>query len=477
MYSEITPQNSAVISTEEFIDNFIHLENISAVAHACMEFPFFSLCPPAFDDKDNWYKITNKYPICKEILTAMYKSGFHPLSRDLYLKKTLSNEPCYSNMQKDESHLIVDLDYGIFFYHDNGKLYRLSLDIEMYKRYKDKLPKNIPLKQEEMLDVGAIRGQHLTNNIKKSTTDIVEYSISTRAELDDILNLINQGSKKTPNLEIWYRGQPDDYLMTDYTDEKYEEILPYRKIRDSSLVPSLFRHTSLFQSNYKDYYNMLEETQKYVLGMEHELGISDIVERKENENTKDFFNHSAWGAYDTGMTTTSTDEVGNILSIKDSYPGFFALQKSFFLQHYGLPSPVLDITSSIDVSLFFAQNTIKDDKYQKISFEDNEPVIYIMALDKTLDLFMSSDKLRHHHKLLRPMRQKCGIIAGASMMSRNYYARFVTIKIRLKNFIEYDSVITPEYLFPSIEEDTFLKKLLEIQETENLMSISPFYLK
>jgi hypothetical protein len=90
---------------------------------------------------------------------------------------------------------------------------------------------------------------------------------------------------------------------------------------------------------------------------------------------------------------------------------------------------------------------------------------------------MSSEKIRLDHELLRPIRQKCGFIAGSSTLNRNYYGRFISVKIYLDEKIDYDSSITPEYLFPSLDEDEFLKELLQMQEKHELEMIKPFYLK
>lgn len=455
-------------------DLFLHLENISAVSHSCMEFGLYSICPPSFKNKDEWTEITSFYPISLDILNEMYKSGFEPLDRDLYLKKTCSNDPYYGYLQKDENYIIVDHDYGIFLYHKDKKLTRLNLDLSMFNRY-SKTGKSF--KQEDMLDVGANRGQFITGNFQSKSTDIVEYNVNSRSELNDIISMLNERVKSFPNIELWYRGQPNDYLMTDYTNQKYNNILPYRKVRDSSLVPSLFRLKSLNENNLGQYYTELEEIQKYISHLSMSLGIREIIDRENDGKIKEFFNHSAWGLYDTGMTFHRHNQEGKLLSIGDSYPGFFALQKSFFLQHYGIPSPVLDITSSLDISLFFSQNSIDNGKYTRVSFDGNKPVLYIFALDKQLDLFLPSDDILHEHKLLRPQRQKCGMLVGSSILTRNHYARFIAIKIKLNNFIEYDQKITPEYLFPSAEEDDFLRKMIDVMNFEKMEFIKPFYLK
>jgi hypothetical protein len=461
---------------ETLEEKFIRLENASIVAHACVEFPLFTICPPAFDKKDTWVELTKDYPISENMLHELYDAGFHPVDRELYKKKTFSPDPFIGFSKKEDTHLIVDTNYGLFLFQINGRFSRFGLDMSMYNRYRAKIPSHIPFYGHEVLDVGAVRGQRVTGVNKNNTTEIVEYRVKNRIELNSIINKISHRVSLSPTLELWFRGQPNDYFLKDLSDNKYQEFLPYRKIVDTSLVPSLFRSKALKNADYKTYYKEMVEVQSYVREMESFLGIKDVLERVDDKEY-DFFKSSAWGTYDTGMTSTSVDQDGNLISKKDSYPGFFALQKSFFLQHYGLPSPVLDITSSIDIALFFAQNKTDKGEYCKVDFENNKPVLYLMLLDNDLDLFMSSEKIRLDHELLRPIRQKCGFIAGSSILNRNYYGRFISVKIYLDEEIDYDSSITPEYLFPSLDEDMFLKELLRIQEKHELEMIKPFYLK
>ncbi|GIB63155.1 hypothetical protein VCSRO93_3544 [Vibrio cholerae] len=459
-----------------FEEKFISLENFSAVAHACVEFPLFTVCPPAFEPRESWEDLTSSYSISAEIRDEMFDAGFHPLSRDLYLKKTYSSEPFADIAPNLGSHLIVDCNYGLFFYEFNGRFLRYGLDQAMFERYRKQLPKHIPFKGQDVLDVGAMRGQFATQNVKKSTSEIVEYSVKSKAELLSIIERVN-ATPKSSSLKLWFRGQPSDYMMKDFSSPKYSTALPYRNVTDSSLIPSLFRLNSINQKDYKQYYKDLVETQVYVDRVTSYLGIKDYVLRKNGEDENvNFFKSTAWGLYDSGMTSTAVDQDGNEVYKKETYPGFFALQKSFFLQHYGLPSPVLDITHSLDVALFFAQNQIVQGKYEKVD-GSQRPVIYLMLLDENVDLFMPSQEICKEHSLLRPQRQECGFIAGASMLNRNYYSRFISVKIYLDDFVEYANHITPDYLFPSKDEDSFLAELLKVKKDEKLKSIVPFELK
>jgi hypothetical protein len=145
------------------------------------------------------------------------------------------------------------------------------------------------------------------------------------------------------------------------------------------------------------------------------------------------------------------------------------------MQHYGLTSNVIDITSDIDVALFFAQNKVVDNRYVEVDFRHDKPVIYLFFMDKELDPFMDTTILLENHGLLRPKRQQCGILTGASAVSRNYYGRFISIKLIITKKIEMVNH-DQHYYFPGPSEDEFLGKLNEFAEDQNFKYIKPFNL-
>jgi hypothetical protein len=61
------------------------------------------------------------------------------------------------------------------------------------------------------------------------------------------------------------------------------------------------------------------------------------------------------------------------------------------------------------------------------------------------------------------------------MINRNAYARFVSLRVHLDGDIAH-AELTPSHLFPSADEDVFLRRLLEFQEEYGLARIRPFVL-
>jgi len=208
--------------------------------------------------------------------------------------------------------------------------------------------------------------------------------------------------------------------------------------------------------------------------MKARLDIRPYTSRTPNAPASEMLSE-AWGPYTGGFTVTEV-RGGEPVQARDYHPGFYGLQQAFFLQHYGLPSNILDITHDLDVALFFAQNELTSDNvFVPAATATAQPLLYAFLLDKHLDRFLNSEALAEHHGLLRPLRQKCGILAGASWTTRNFYARFLAIRIKLKNHVPWGE-LTQEYLFPPPEEDTFLADLRDFQKQQSLGRVRPFVL-
>jgi len=99
-------------------------------------------------------------------------------------------------------------------------------------------------------------------------------------------------------------------------------------------------------------------------------------------------------------------------------------------------------------------------------------VLYLFLLRPDLDLFLNSEVLAQHYGLLRPHRQSCGLLFGASFIHRNDYARFIALKILLDEPIQYNA--TAEYLVPSASEDEFLARLVAFADRNHCNHIRPW---
>jgi len=438
---------------------FSETEVCSPFFGAGLECPLYVLSPPTFRQREDWAALLQHLPISSDTLGRLLAHGFMPLDVELLERRTLSE--WRKTLGISDRHTLIDCDYGIVSRMRNNQLGNLNLDSDLIERYIPRMP-FLASEPQAILSLGAVRGTILLGQMPTSFyPPIPTLRVATRAELDTIIEAVSRRAEET-KLQIWYRGQPEEYLLADLIPEANDLVCPWRSVRDPSLVPSLYRNAWKGNGALSDYCTLLSDLELYTLHASSHLDLVQYTRRNPAEDPAELLPEH-FGPYSTGPTAKVTDSKGNIMAVRDYHPGFHGLQKSFFLQHYGLPSPILDITHSVDVALFFAQNRVRGRRMVPVD-GDSRPILYLFALDPTIDRFVNSARLLQSHELLRPRRQSCGLLAGATFITRNFYSRFISILIELTAPIDYDPALTPQYLFPDRSDDAFLRFLAGIAD-------------
>lgn len=457
--------------SEDFFAILYELESGSPLAGAAAECPFFVMMPPTLHRRELWPNLLKELYLDSTLVETLTSSGFMPFDRELFLKKSLTD--LFEALQLDATHTLIDLDYGILLCPHGTAIGNYPLDRGLLQRLQAVSPFFVQ-SPASVLAVGPIRAHYALHRTVPSVPEAIEFEVSSRAELDQIIQRITDSCREFP-LQLWYRGQSRDYALADL--RAYEAVCPWRNVIDSSLVPSLYRQAWDGRTDLSDYCSKLHTIQEYVLFMKSHLAMQPYTTRSEDGEACEKLS-DAWGAYAGGMSVTEADQDGRPVATRDYHPAFNGMQQAFFLQHYGLPSNILDLTHSVDVALFFAQNEVTgDSRMARVDFSSKTPLIYIFFLLPGMDRFIDSQALSEHYRLERPLRQKCGLLCGASYINRNYYARFVGVKIHLKSPIEFNSMLTPQFMFPDRETDSFLNALLTFQRERGLTAVSPFELQ
>ncbi len=134
------------------------------------------------------------------------------------------------------------------------------------------------------------------------------------------------------------------------------------------------------------------------------------------------------------------------------------------LQHYGLLSPVLDLTSDLDVALFFATHRYTPGSgselcsYANVGTNGRSSVIYVLRENQTEMEVHGRERILEDLDPLRPKRQSC-VVCRSGPDAMNLAADYLYGIIAL----DFDDAPPSKYgvpeLFPDIDSDRFLRAL------------------
>lgn len=454
-------------SEEQFFDTYSGLESSSPLSGAASECPYYVYMPPTLRPQEHWVDDCRDLQIARGELSQLFSSGFMPMSREVFQKKTLTD--FFEALRINSDHTLVDTYYGLMLQKTETGMGNFLLDRAMLERMQQ-VHAHYKKSPASVLSIGAIRGHAALGDPQADAFSVREIPLSSRVELDRLITRVRVGLKGM-SAQLWFRGQSSDYRISKLSG--LEHLCPWRHADDTSLIPSLYRQAWSGSGSRLDYARMLVDLESYILFMRDRLQLKEYTTRQGSSDSVEKLS-AAWGSYSGGLTATASDQAGNVTAIRDYHPGFSGLQQAFFLQHYGLPSNIMDITSDLDIALYFAQTRVSDGSVHALPEDEYPAVVYLFLLVPLLDRFIDSQSLSEHYGLERPLRQKCGLLCGASYITRNYYSRFIAIKTVLEKPIQYSSDVTTAYVYPDRSEDKFLDALIEYSEKADLHSLKPF---
>ncbi len=458
------------LTSEQLYNEIFHIENsLNFVKSTIYDNPFFPIAPTTIDKRDFWIAKTDKYKSLDKIKRELlFTNGFTILNRKLLEQKSIVD--IFEPLKVDTEDIILDKDYGLLIFPDGALKKNFYLAMSELTRYGETYPM-LKSQLSNIFSIGAIRGHSLINN--KIDFSPIEITINSREDLDNFITNINEKLHKSKSrFKVWFRGQNSEHFLKKVDDTLIPHA-PWRSIVDPSLVPSLFRNSENASEDLETYTRKVSEIFEFETALNAHLNVPRFeLRNKAEEQIKDYFKNSVWEDSNSPFTVTRVEN-GKTSEFHDYNPVYRALQTSLFLQHYGIPTNILDITKDIDVALFFAQMKNNEGVYQKAENVENS-VIYIFILDPKTDRFIDSSELLEEFGVQRPLRQKCGVIAGASFAHQNYYSRFISVRIKLGDFINFNESLTGDYLFPNKEDDSVIRFLTEYGEKSNLKHIKAF---
>lgn len=134
------------------------------------------------------------------------------------------------------------------------------------------------------------------------------------------------------------------------------------------------------------------------------------------------------------------------------------------LQHYGLDSPMLDLTDDVEVALFFATHRFRGPanaaEYEFVGTNGGQSLLYVFGYDQREMRPHFRDPALGQFNPLRPARQSC-YVCTSNAYSINLAADFLLAIIKLDFDDAAPGPLTVAHLFPPPAEDCFLQALLD----------------
>lgn len=296
---------------------------------------------------------------------------------------------------------------------------------------------------------------NIVSTFRVKRNEVPQIIVDSIDELKDVIDVI---SKQFPDKNVYYRGQAKHHKLN-RPDSINEFLYGDANVNELSLPTAASRNNFDF-----DTFN--SAFQMHIQGMMY----SKIEKEKFDEL------HSEWKFW-SHTPPTSNDEINEI------YEKWYKLFHSYewdlmvmaLAQHYGVPTHGLDITTDLNVALWFATNQWYSYEYKGKKYAwykelarnykkdiNDYPVIYIVSTDNSLKRDLDQVEFAGF-KALRPKRQGAFLHFGGWGLHSNICAEEVVAAIHLSKNVEISNLPKAEELFPSPEEDDFYKDLLTLK--------------
>jgi hypothetical protein len=331
---------------------------------------------------------------------------------------------------------------------------------------------------------------------------IPTLEVETQHELEALADDLQNACRNAPaDVTAVFRGQTSEYLLPDRRALVTAGVCTYSDVRDHSVVPSLYRHYDRFlddPDHFRGFAAHLLDWQFYsdmVFGDPVTYVTTDgqPYEPKqvpaEATATMELFATGSSGPRrafeDMGPAVlwTITDAEGVVLDryVKLHRLGHDSVRRNLILQHYGAPTPFIDVTHDIRVAEWFALNRINVREYGlatsgMVGQPFRESAIFVFLVLDGLTPIVDTEELATPEEALRPHRQACAVLGGAGNLYRNAASRFIGLKIKFADGFRPSGLPTARHLFPGPDEDNMLKRLLDRYEApRDLPTAFPVY--
>jgi len=281
--------------------------------------------------------------------------------------------------------------------------------------------------------------------------------VKSASSLDDLHRII-EAAQSENSKPLMFRGQRKNYFIDREINNPYYTI---EGLGEISILSSFWRKVfSITNSSFLDFQTLTLDEWSTIFFTAFDL---KEIEKRHKAKLKDGEHmYSMQDMADSDDPLLS--EFGNYrLDLAMGMNYNLADTLSTLLQHYGLLSTVIDLTSSLDVALFFATHKYSCDEglsnYEFVGTNNGKSVLYLIRSNEREMVSHTHDTILDKLPPERPIRQHC-VISRSSPLAVNLPAFFLEGIINLDfELKEEDSPKNTEELFPNEKEDKFLKAI------------------
>lgn len=287
--------------------------------------------------------------------------------------------------------------------------------------------------------------RHFLGQLSTGTNRVSTYRANSPADVARIV----AGIKSTR--QLLFRGQTSAYALNRKVSNPNIAVAGYG---EPSLLPSVWRrvlgtrrdishtfhnlHGLTWQSIIYDLVNLREMATRALKS--NVLTMSDHIESDDPDISR-------FGRMRQALMLGDRNEIDVTLGT--------------LLQHYGLYSPVLDVTSELEIALFFATHKFHQRPdgchYEFVGTNTRKSVIYVLR-DQETDTYSRALFLEDLDPK-RPQRQAC-VVVPTDHYSMNLPGDLITAIIALDFDLSAPVGVTAKSIFPGPDEDLFLAALL-----------------
>jgi len=293
---------------------------------------------------------------------------------------------------------------------------------------------------------------------KLSETSCRPGFLTTATSFDDLKMKVNE-IQESFGQKLLFRGQTAHHETTRLIKNPY---LLIEGLGETSLIPSIWRN--LLKNRPQSFHHFYG----FSLPQWSEIILSQFNMQEVDRRVADLRNRGEW-IYSPQDMEDSDDPLVSLfgrvrLDLMMGQDHNLADLLNTLLQHYGLLSPYLDLSSDLRVAMFFSSHRFipnrNDTHYQFVGSNGSKSILYLFKHKQDEMAEYAHDRVLHDLQPLRPKRQSC-VVCRSSPYAINLASLYLVGAIRIDFELPESERLSTQEIFPDVHEDNFLAALLK----------------